>query len=185
MGEDISSLTVECKNSMLDPIRRVIDSALPTRGWSCYDKNWTKSYCRSHHSAEFYQFDCKYSAAYGNLSVKKVNESLTQSLLFSPEMSFNLKSSHLSKFTSNRRAKKYLNLCRIKKTVDEFEGAPPPQPTPFAGDKSPDDLRLEALLRHSNNEIANWARSHPSQVTLGSPENPLLGLTREEYYAYK
>ena len=97
----------------------------------------------------------------------------------------NLKSSDLSKFTSNRRAKKYLNLCRIKKTVDEFEGAPPPQPTPFAGDKSPDDLRLEALLRHSNNEIANWARSHPSQVTLGSPENPLLGLTREEYYAYK
>ena len=69
--------------------------------------------------------------------------------------------------------------------VDEFQGAPPPQPTPFLTDKTPEDLRLEALLRQSNQDIENWARSHPSQVTLGSAENPLLGLTQEEFYAYK
>ena len=94
------SLTVECKNSMLEPFRRVIDSALPTR-------------------------------------------------------------------------------------VGEFETAPPPQPIPFIGAKSPEDLRLEALLKQSNQDIQNWSRSHPSQVTLGSPENPLLGLTQEEFYTFK
>ena len=94
------SLTVECKNSMLEPIRRVIDSALPTK-------------------------------------------------------------------------------------VKEFELAPPPQPIPFLGAKTQEDLRLEALLHQSNQDIQNWSRSHPSQVTLSSPENPLQGLTQEEYYAFK
>ena len=72
----------------------------------------------------------------------------------------------------------------IPTTVDQFDGAPPYRANPFQV-KNPEDQRLETLLKESNNEMAKWNKEYPSQVTINSPENPLLGLREDEYYALK
>ena len=66
--------------------------------------------------------------------------------------------------------------------VDEFRAPSPPQLTPFQF-TDPEDDRLKRLMRESNKDIAKWSSSYPSQVTINSPENPLLGLSQEEFSA--
>ena len=49
--------------------------------------------------------------------------------------------------------------------------------------KDPDPV--ERVLKASNDAIAKWTKEYPSQVTINSPENPLLGLSEAEFLALK
>ena len=44
---------------------------------------------------------------------------------------------------------------------------------------------IETVLKASNDAIAMWSKQYPSQVTINSPDNPLLGLSEAEYLAMK
>ena len=49
--------------------------------------------------------------------------------------------------------------------------------------KDPDPV--ETVLKASNDAIAKWTKEYPSQVTINSPENPLVGLSEAEFLALK
>ena len=44
---------------------------------------------------------------------------------------------------------------------------------------------IETVLKASNDAIAKWTKHYPSQVTINSPDNPLLGFSESEYLAMK